>query len=99
MLVNTDSYITINRKEFRGTTGMLELLTRKSVDCRKITTDDLKKYKKLLELTNAHFTDYQSGADIQITRGYKYSDVIALLFPHIRRRSFETTLSGRWAKY
>jgi len=30
-------------------------------------TDDLKKYKKILELTKDRLTDYQPGADIQIT--------------------------------
>jgi len=28
-------------------------------------------------MTNAHLTDYRPGADIQITRGSKYRDVIA----------------------
>ena len=70
MLVDTDSDITINGKEFRGTKGLWELLTRKSVDRRKIPTDDLKNYKKLLELTKANLTDYRPGADIQITRGF-----------------------------
>jgi len=39
-----------------------------------------KKYKKILVLTNAHLTDYQPGADMQITRESKYRDVIAPLF-------------------
>jgi len=77
VLVDTDSDITIKGKEFRGSTGLWELLTSKSVDRRKITTHDLKKYKKILELTNAHLTDYRPGADIQITRGSKYREVIA----------------------
>jgi len=99
VLVDTDSDITIKGKEFRGTTGLWELLTRKTLDRRKITTDDLKKYKKILELTNADLTDYRPGADKQITRGSKYRDVIAPLFPHIRRRGIETALNRRWAKY
>jgi len=39
----------------------------------------LKKYKKILQLTNT------PGADIQTTRGSKYRDAIALLFAHIGR--------------
>jgi len=46
VLVDTDSDITIRGKEFRWTTGMWELLTRRIMDRRKITTDDLKKNKK-----------------------------------------------------
>jgi len=99
VLVDTDSDITINGKEFRGTKGLWELLTRKSVDRRKIPTDDLKNYKKLLELTKANLTDHQPGADIQIMRGSKYRDVIPRLFPHIRRRGIETALRRRWEKY
>ena len=99
VLVDTDSNITIRGKEFRETTGLWELLTRKRVDRRKITTDDLKNYKKILELTHAHLTGYQAGADMQITLGSKYRDVIAPLFPHIRRRGIETALRRRWAKY
>jgi len=41
VLVDTDSDITIKGKEFRGTTGLWLLWTRKSVDRRKVTTDDL----------------------------------------------------------
>ena len=74
-------------------------MTRKTVDRRKFTTDDLKKYKKILEMTNAHLTDYGPGADIKITRGSKYRDVIAPLFPRIRRRGIETALSRRRVKY
>jgi len=99
VLVDTYSDITIRGKELRGTTGLWVLLTRKFVDRRKITTDDLKKYKKILEPTNAQLTVYRPGADIQITRGSKYRDVIAPLFAHIRRRSIETALRRQWAKY
>jgi len=93
--VDSDSDITIKGKELRMTTGLWELLTRKTVDRKQITTDDLKKYKKKLELTNAHLADYQLGADIQITRGSKYRDVIFPLFPHIRRRASGQRTDGR----
>jgi len=99
LLVDTDSDITIKGKEFRATTGLWKLLTRKTVDRRKFTTDNLKKYKKILELTKAQLKDYRPGADIEITRGSKYRDVIAPFFPHIRRRGIETALRRRWAKY
>ena len=63
-----DPKITIKGREFKGATRLWELLTRKNVDRKNITTDDLKKYKKIMELTNAHLTSYQPGGDIQITR-------------------------------
>jgi hypothetical protein len=43
VLVDPYSDITIKGREFKGTTGLWELLTRKNVDRKKITTDDLKK--------------------------------------------------------
>jgi len=48
VLVDTDSDITIKGKELRGTTGLWELLTRTNMDRNKITTEDLKKYKRIL---------------------------------------------------
>ena len=56
VLVDPDSNITIKGREFRGKTGLWELLTRKNIDRKNVTTVDLKKYKKILELTNAHLT-------------------------------------------
>jgi len=85
MLADTYSDITIKGKKFRGSTGLWELLRRKSVDRRKITTEDLKKYKQILQVTNAHLTDYKPGDNVQITRGSKCRDVIAPLFSHIGR--------------
>jgi len=42
VLVDTDSDITIKGQEFRGTKGLWQLLTRKKVNRKLITTDDLK---------------------------------------------------------
>ena len=98
-LVDTDSDITIKGQEFRWIKGLWEILMRKNVKRKLITTDYLKKYKKPLVLTNAHLTDYQSGGDIQVTRGPKFHDVISQLFPQTRRRSIESALRRRWVKY
>jgi len=99
ILVDTDSDITIKGQEFRGTKGLWELLTRKNVNRKHIKTDDLKKYKKILVLTNAHLTDYKPGGDIQVTRGPKFHDVISHLFPQTRRRGIESALRRKWVKY
>jgi len=89
ILVDTDSDIKIKGQEFRGTKGLWELLTPKNVNRKHITKEDLKKYKKLLVLTNAHLTDYQPGVDIQATRGPKFHGVISHFFPQNRRRGIE----------
>jgi len=69
-----------------------------SVNRKLITTEDVKKYKKILVLTNAHLTDNQTGGVIQVTRGPKFHEVISHNFPLTRRRVIESTLRSRWVK-
>jgi len=49
---------------FRGTEGLWEYLTRKNVYTQIIGKEDLKTYKKILILTNAHLNRYQHGDNI-----------------------------------
>ena len=46
-----------------------------------ITNNDLKRYKNILEMINAHLVRYEPGGDIQISRGSKSTKVICKLFP------------------
>jgi len=46
VLVDTDSDVTIKGQEFRGTKGLWELLKRKNVNRKLITTNDLKNIRK-----------------------------------------------------
>jgi len=64
---------------FKGSKGLWELLTRKNVNTEFITKDDLKTYKKILTMTNAHLTKYQRDGNINITRGKKFRNIIAPL--------------------
>jgi hypothetical protein len=52
--VDSKSDITIHDKTFRVTKGLWELLTRKKVDNILVSNTDLKRYKNILEMTNAH---------------------------------------------
>ena len=52
MLVDQDGDITIKEKEFRGSERLWELLKRKNVNKEHVTSDVLRKYKKILLLTN-----------------------------------------------
>ena len=61
--------ITIKEKEFRGSEGLWDLLTRKGVNKEHVTSDDLGTYKKVLLLTNAHLERYQPGGVINVSRG------------------------------
>jgi hypothetical protein len=76
VLVDQDGDITIKEMEFRGSEGLWELLTRKRVN-EHVTPDDLRTYKKILLLTNAHLEGYQSGGVINVSRGNKFREIIA----------------------
>ena len=80
MLVEQDGDITINENEFRGSEGLWELLKRKNVIKEHVTSDDLRKYKKILLLTNAHLEGYQPGGVINVSRGKKFREIIAPLY-------------------
>ena len=85
--------ITIGGKRFRGKKGLWELLSRKNVNSDVITNSDLKRYKDILELTNAHLVGYEPGGDVQISRRSKYRMVIFKQFPQTRRSA---ALRKRW---
>jgi hypothetical protein len=52
--VDRESNLTIKGKHYKGTRGLWELLARKDVNSDVITESDLKRYKTILEATNAH---------------------------------------------
>jgi len=97
--IDPDDNITIKGTVFRGTEGLWELLTRKNVNMQLTGKEDLKTYKKILILTNAHLTRYQPGDNINITRGKKFRNVIAPLFAKPNGRGVESSLRRRWQKY
>jgi hypothetical protein len=97
--VDSRSDITIHNKTFRGTKGLWELLTCKKMDEALVSTTDLKRYKNILEMTNAHLEGYEPGGDIQISRGQKFVNVISKLFPQTRRRAIDAQLRRRWVTH
>ena len=97
--VDETSDVTINRKRFRGTEGLWELLTIKNVDRDVITTSELKRYHHIVEMTNAHLVEYEPGGDIQISRVSKFTKVISKLFPQNKSRGIERALRQRWVTY
>ena len=72
VLVDTSGDITIKDRVFKGSKGLWELLTRKNVNTEVITKGDLKSYKIILTMTNAHLTQYQPDGNNNITRGNKF---------------------------
>jgi len=99
IVVDTVGDITIKDRVFKGSKGLWELLTRKKMNTEFITKDDLKSYKIILTMTNAHLTKYQPDGNINITRGKKFRDIIAPLFAHPKRRGVESVLRRKWTKY
>ena len=99
--VDSDGNIHIKNVQFPATQGLWELLTRKRVDKKLVTNADLKQYKTILELTNAHLEGYDPEANIRISRGNKFRDVISKLFPGggPRQDGVETALRREWITY
>ena len=95
-VVDEKGVITIIGNLFRGTKGLWDLLTRKNVNRDVVANSDLKRYKHILEMTNAHLVGYKPGGDIHNSRGTKFTKVICKRFPQSRRR---TTLRQRWEPY
>jgi hypothetical protein len=69
VLVDQDFDITIKENEFRGSEGLWELLTRKRVNKDNVTSDDRRKYKKILLLTNGHLEGYQREESLMSAEG------------------------------
>jgi hypothetical protein len=79
--IDGDSNIYLRDKEFKGTEGLWELLTRKKTNLAAVTTKELRKYKSILQMTDAHLEQYEPGCNIHVSRGVKYRNVISKLFP------------------
>ena len=70
-----------------------------NVSTDEITTSDLKRYKHIREMTNAHLVGYEPGGDIQISRGPKFTTVISKQFTQSKRLGTETSLWQHWVTY
>jgi hypothetical protein len=66
--VDTNSDFYIKDKHFRGTRGSWELLTRKRINNKLVSADDMKQYKSILILTSAHLEGYEPNALIHVSR-------------------------------
>ena len=100
MTVDDTSVISINGRHFKGDLSLWELLTRKNVTRGVATADDLKRYKTILQLTNALLQGYEPPGNLQTSCGPKFRMVISKLFPQTRRpRGVELSLSGQRERY
>jgi hypothetical protein len=79
--IDEDCNIYLKDKHFKGTGGLWEILTRKKSILNVVTTKDFRKYKTILQMTNAHLEQYEPRGNIHVSRGVKYRDVKSELFP------------------
>ena len=70
------SGISINGSLLKGSADLFEQLTRKSVNRGVFTTDDLKRFKAILQFTNAHLQGHEPGGNVQTSRGPMFREVI-----------------------
>jgi hypothetical protein len=98
VVVDPDNNIHIGNTTFLSTKGLWELLTRKKIK-KLINADDLQQYKTILEKTNA-LIGYTPNANINVSRGLKYRDVISKLFPgRLPQRSASKPRRREWISY
>jgi len=97
--LDPDDKITIKGNVFRGTERLWELLTRKNVNTQLVGKEDLKTFKKILRLTNAHLPRYQHDDKSNIKRRKKFRDGIAYLFAKPKGRGVESALRRKRVKY
>ena len=83
--VDRESNLTIKGKHHKGIRGLWELLGRKDVNSDVITESDLKKYKTILEATNAHLEGFEPGMTSYSIADLHFQKVISWLFPQTKR--------------
>lgn len=74
-----DDSVTVAGETFQSTPGLLELIFKKSP--LSYTNEDTDKYKRILDLTNAHRRNNQEDGPLIANRTSKYRDVVRVLFP------------------
>jgi hypothetical protein len=76
--------ISINGRHFKWNRSLTDLLSTKNVSRGVVTTDDQKRYKTILQLTNANLQGYESGGYMQTWLGPKLREVISKSFQQTR---------------
>jgi len=86
IVVDSDGDITIKERVFKGLKCLWELWTK----------DDLKTYKKILAMTNAHLTKYEPESIINITPAKKFGISLRLFLRNQRdaRSNLRYDVSG-----
>src|SRR5436190_18488508 len=76
----SNTHVYVQARTYRVTPGLMELLFMQVPKKTSVEADDLKVYKEILLLTNAHRQAYSAEKPINSNRGKKYVNVISVLF-------------------
>ena len=97
--IDPKNNVYVQGKIYEGTPELFELLTRKKVNHSLRSTKDLKNYRQILNVANAHRENHEPSGVIKTTRGIKFNDVIAKLFPGTRQRRVKSALIRQTVRY
>lgn len=84
--------LSVNRRRFPLTSGLLSLLILKSVKKSNCNRIDLLRYKDILLITNAHRKYYDANKDIRTSTIKKFTDII---LPLMKENDGDRNISGR----
>ena len=73
-------FISVGQSTFPCSSGLIELLFKKHPSKEYFSNNDLKFYKNILEISNAHRKQFKSDGDIKGTRSKKNINIILPLF-------------------
>ena len=76
--------IHIGKNMFHGTPGLFELLFKSFPNKKLFNDKDLSTYKEILQLTHAHFQEYNPLKKIASSSSHKYKNIISPLFKESR---------------
>ena len=82
LAVDEKDNILVKEQTFKGTTGLFELIFKKTP--KKYTRNDLRDFKKICMLTNSHRKGYSPSAPIHRNKSEIYKEIIAKIFSKYR---------------
>ena len=76
----TKTYVKVHNENYPKTTDLLQLLFKKQPDLKHIGSNDIEKYRKIVEVTNAFRKNYSETQPLRKSKSYKYKDFIGPFF-------------------
>ncbi|XP_051167623.1 uncharacterized protein LOC127285568 [Leptopilina boulardi] len=80
-IIFNQQFLNVGNRRFTITPGLLELLFKNKPENSHISDHDINNYKQILIDSNAHRKKYSASEPINISKSFKYTNVISNLFP------------------